>query len=224
MKYLTPLLLFVAVTFPQIIFAQEGVVTCKEGGECNFCDFTDMVQRINIWLLIIVGLIAVILFIYAGYRITASRGDVSVVTDARKMIGNVAIGIFIMILATTIVDVIMQTATGKDFGVWNRPTDCGSQGPNRGLNTDSIEMGAHDSVTVPADSTASGGIGATAPGAAGDGLRGPDTNPTNPTNPTNSPSIYTPEMDEDDCRSGFYLNSARTACVADYVAEEYGPQ
>ena len=84
MKYFTSLFLFCAVTLPQFVLAQDpapdGLVTCKDGGNCNFCDFTEMVRIINIWLLVIVGLIAVILFMYAGYRITSSRGDVGIVT------------------------------------------------------------------------------------------------------------------------------------------------
>jgi len=158
MKYFTSLFLFCAVTLPQFVLAQDpapdGLVTCKDGGNCNFCDFTEMVRIINIWLLVIVGLIAVILFMYAGYRITSSRGDVGIVTEGRKLIGNVAIGIFIIILATTIIDVIMQTATGKDFGVWNRPPDCGESFKNTGLNTDGIKLETTTGVVIPPDPNA----------------------------------------------------------------------
>jgi hypothetical protein len=126
MKYLTPLFLFVAVTVPQYIFAAEdefpdGVVTCKEGGNCSFCDLAQTIQNVTLWITFVAMLIAVLIIMYAGYKITASRGDVSMVTDGRKLIGNVAIGVFIVVLAVTIIDVLLKATTGGGFGVWNEP-------------------------------------------------------------------------------------------------------
>jgi len=165
MKYFTSLIIFVSVTFPSYIFAAEdefknGLVTCKDGGTCNYCNFVDMVQMINLWLLLIVGFIAVILFAYAGYRITASRGDVGIVTEGRKMIGNVAIGIFIMILATTLIDTIMKVTTGDDnFGVWNKPTNCGIQETPKSANPVEQGLETHTGVTVSNSESNNDGYG-----------------------------------------------------------------
>ena len=203
MKYLTPLFLFAAVTVPNFVFAVDdpapgGLVTCTEGGgsgACDWCDFVDMVQLINIWLVAIVGLIAVILIMYAGYRIASSRGEVGVVTEGRKMIGNVAIGIFILILATTIMDVILQTATGKDFGVWNKPFECGESFGGTEAAPVGVELGDHDGVRVDPDANDprsgvyipqpsnqpvdNNGFGNDSLGEFGDGTGG---NPNNPAN------------------------------------------
>ena len=48
----------------------------------------------------------------------------------------------------------MQTATGKDFGVWNRPPDCGESFKNTGLNTDGIKLETTTGVVIPPDPNA----------------------------------------------------------------------
>ncbi len=137
MKYLIFLFVLVAIAFPQFqVLAQSGVsgteipndiVSCKDGGACNFCDLTKTINKTTQWLTGITLFIGIILFIYAGYRIASARGDVGIVTEARKMMGNVAIGVLILILALSIVDILLKTTTGGGYGVWTSVRDCGFQ-------------------------------------------------------------------------------------------------
>jgi len=126
MKYLSFLFAFVSVTLPQWMFAVEDtgdLVACKDGGACTFCNLVQTVHNATLWVTALAMIIAVIILIYAGYKITASRGDVGMVTDGRKLVGNVAIGVFIVVLAVTLIDILLKTTTGGGFGVWNEP-DC----------------------------------------------------------------------------------------------------
>jgi len=52
------------------------------------------------------------------------------------------------------VDVILQTATGKDFGVWSSPTECGESFGVTGADPVGVGLGKHDGVTVSPDPNA----------------------------------------------------------------------
>ncbi|MFT7507371.1 MAG: type IV secretory pathway VirB2 component (pilin) [Acidimicrobiales bacterium] len=124
MKYFSSIVLSVFLLLPHEAFALEGLVACTTAESCNFCAFTTMVNTLTEWIIMVSTLIAVILFAYAGYKLVYSKGDVNAVGEARKMIGNVVTGIFIMLLAWTIVDTILKALVGGTFGIWN-PNDCG---------------------------------------------------------------------------------------------------
>ncbi len=118
----------------------SDIVTCKEGGNCTFCDLVKTIQRIVQWVTGIAILISVILLIYAGYEITFSGGDVNVMTKGRTLLGNVAIGIFIVVLAASLIDVLLKTTTGGGFGFWSPISGekCGQQVVPTGVNNKPI--------------------------------------------------------------------------------------
>ena len=127
-----PLQMFAAdVLDGQVQNIPGELVSCKDGGACTFCDLLDTVYNIVRWVTGIALLIAVILLMYAGYRIVSSRGDVNMVTQGRTLIGNVAVGIFITVLAFSIVDILLKTMTGGEFGAWNdmSGSECGKSNP-----------------------------------------------------------------------------------------------
>lgn len=188
MKYLLPLFLCLVVIVPMQVFALEApadLVACQDGGKCTFCQLIQTIRNVVNWITAIALSIAVILMIYAGYRITSARGDVSVVTEGRKMIGNVAIGIFIIILALSIVDILMKTVTGGTFGAWNPPSDekCGIQQDLKDADkyeTEKLEMNSGLKI-VPsaADGAVEAGYGNAQTGEFGDGSTGkPDPTDT----------------------------------------------
>jgi len=153
MKIITSIFLFIVLTFPQLIFAQGGpLVTCTDGAKCNFCDLVSMVHGITAWVVLIAMSIAVILLMYAGYKLITARGEVGVVTEARKDIGNVAVGIFIIILAGTLVDTLMKTLVGADFGLWNEP-DCPGALPVTPASGVQVNSKVNTGVVIPTGTT-----------------------------------------------------------------------
>lgn len=127
MKYLIPsLLLLLFLVVPEQAFALPELVTCQTAEACNFCALAQMIQAVINWVIGVAILIAVILFVYAGFKITSSRGDMNAVSEARQLFTNVVIGIIIMLAAWTLVDTLIKAVVGGDFGVWNEITDCGA--------------------------------------------------------------------------------------------------
>lgn len=120
--FFVPLLL---IFFPSEV-AQAQLISCTEGNQCNFCHLAYSLDKVVNWLVVVATLIATIGLMYAGFRMATSRGDVSTFTYAKEMFGNVVIGLFIIAMAWTIVDVIIKSVTGGDLGVWNEPAECGS--------------------------------------------------------------------------------------------------
>jgi len=99
------------------------------GAECNFCHLIQMLDVISDWLIAVGMLVAVLLFMYAGAKLVLAKGDVPTVTKAKEIITNVVVGLLIMIVAWTVVDLILKSITGGDYGVWNKPAKCGGAEP-----------------------------------------------------------------------------------------------
>lgn len=106
--------------------AQAALLTCTEGDQCDFCELIHTLDNIILWVVSVAILIAVIGLMYSGFRMSSSRGNVSTFTDAKDMLVNIIIGLFIIMAAWMIVDTILKTVVGGDFGVWNDPQECGS--------------------------------------------------------------------------------------------------
>ncbi len=123
MKYITSALLLLFFLAPQTLFAQ-GFLFCQ-GSNCNFCSLVQTVEAVTDWVLLVSILIAVILLMYAGFRIVGSRGDIGAFDQARTLFTNVVIGIFILLAAGTIVDTLVKSVAGGQFGLWNQPSSCG---------------------------------------------------------------------------------------------------
>lgn len=102
-------------------------ITCN-GPECNFCNITELIERIIRWLVLVLTIIGVILFVFAGFLLSSSQGDVGKRKKAKDMILSVVIGFIVILSAWMIIDVIMKAFVGGDVGVWNSVTEeCGNQ-------------------------------------------------------------------------------------------------
>lgn len=132
MKYLVSVFLLSVTLIPAVAGAQ-GLVTC-EGVDCNFCTFAEMVNNIVQWLVAILTLVAVMLMVYAGFKLVTSAGDTSAVQEAKKLLTNVIIGFVIILAAWTLVDTLIKALASDEVevGVW-RPIHCGTiyQPPDR---------------------------------------------------------------------------------------------
>jgi len=130
------------VFFPTIGFAQTeevsgGLVTCGYEGapDCDFCTFVQMVDKIIDFLFILLVLSAVLVVMIAGFKMVVSGGNVSAWENAKGMLTNVIVGLFIVMAAWLIVDTIMKALLSPSadfngaesgFGMWNEIGDCGT--------------------------------------------------------------------------------------------------
>ncbi|MFT5849318.1 MAG: hypothetical protein ACI9H6_000123 [Patiriisocius sp.] len=170
MKYLTLLPLFIFLLIPESISAQ-GFLTCV-GDDCNYCTLIQTVNSVTDWVLVVSILIAVILLMYQGFRIAGSRGDVSAFAQARSSFANIVIGIFIIMAAGTIIDTLMKSVAGGQFGLWNQPTSCGGAFEAGSATDIDIELHEHEASEALTDNPyGEGGVYA---------LEGPEAGTTAP--------------------------------------------
>ncbi len=124
MKFLTAGVVVLLLSFlPYIV--QADLVPCGDSGEemCQTCHVVDLVNGVIEWLIAILGTVAAILFMYAGFKLVTSGGNVSAKTDALRMINNLVIGYVIVLAGWLMVDTglkaLLTPGGGSDFGMWN---------------------------------------------------------------------------------------------------------
>ena len=99
---------------PALVMAQDsGLIPCGYGD--NPCDTSDVANFVNgliSFLIQMLGIIAAIVMVYAGFRLVTSGGNEGEATKAKELFTNVVIGIVIILAAWFVLDTIMKTLTG----------------------------------------------------------------------------------------------------------------
>lgn len=138
---------------PWLVSAQ-GFVTCV-GRECNLCHLISTGQNLLNWLVAILTVVAVMVLVYAGYRLVSSGGNTEVRDLAKQILINVIVGYIIVLAAWLLVDTGMRMLLNQaifgpsgSFGPWNR-VECRPQ-PDAGgrLSFDTIDMALDLDVTM----------------------------------------------------------------------------
>jgi len=104
------------------VVAAAGLVPCGGIGEepCQLCHVGALVASVGGWLATVVGIVVVILIMLAGLRMVASAGDLSAVTNARRLIANAIIGYILFLAAWMLVDTGLRFLLRQEnYGVWN---------------------------------------------------------------------------------------------------------
>ncbi len=111
------------LAFPLFVFGQSSpgipdrIVPC-EGVNCTVCDLAVLAQNlINAGVFIFV-FFAALMFAYAGFLYLTNEA-LDKQADARKIFGNVALGLIVLLAAWLVVDTLMKSVLGGDFGPWN---------------------------------------------------------------------------------------------------------
>ena len=124
MKYLTvlPFSVFV-VLLPEVASAQ--FVPCGGPGQpdCQFCHLVIMGNRILLWLVITLTIVAGLVFAVAGLKLVTSGGNPAAKDAAKSMFVNVIVGYLIVLAAWLIIDTIMRALLSDQIeaqiGPWN---------------------------------------------------------------------------------------------------------
>lgn len=98
------------------------IVTCGASAPgCNFCNLVQLSQNIINFLVGFSVIVAVLLFVYAGFLYLTAGASEENVKTAHKVFRSVFIGFIIVLAAWLIIDTIMKAfvKTGALFGPWN---------------------------------------------------------------------------------------------------------
>ncbi|MFT7507373.1 MAG: hypothetical protein ACI92I_000519 [Acidimicrobiales bacterium] len=112
---------------PDTLVPDGGLVPAGRDGNYSAegygsCEFVEMANNITKFLVGVSALIAVIVFIYAGYLMVYSGGDTGQIQQAKGLFSNVAIGFVILLTAFLVVNTILGVMVGSKSGILNWQT------------------------------------------------------------------------------------------------------
>src|SRR5690606_10294241 len=100
-----------------------GLVPCGyPGNPCTTAHLASFANRLIDELIKYLSVLAIIVMVYAGFRLVVSAGDEGEWTKAKNLFTNVVIGIVLVLAAWLIVDTIMWALTGDGLEFWGRLT------------------------------------------------------------------------------------------------------
>ena len=122
------LFLIVLIIAPSLVFAAPtGVLSgqivpqeCNEKGGCkSVCDLATLAQNVLNTGIYIAVFLSAVLFAWAGwlYLTGAAGSDLS---RAKTIFFDVIVGLVIILIGWLVVDTLIKTLTGGQFGTWNK--------------------------------------------------------------------------------------------------------
>ena len=91
--------------------------SCGNAGTSGTADLTGIATKVVNIFSIIVGIVAVIMIIYGGFKYITSGGDSGNVSGAKNTLIYAIIGLIIVALAQIIVHFVINTATSSTTGI-----------------------------------------------------------------------------------------------------------
>lgn len=112
----------IAILLPAVAFAQGAglprqIVPCG-GVDCKVCDLATLAQNILNTGIFLFIFMAALIFSYAGFLYLTNEA-IGKQAQAKSIFGHVAGGLVVLLAAWLIVDTLMKTVLGGDFGPWN---------------------------------------------------------------------------------------------------------
>lgn len=109
---------------PSFVFGQGLVPQCSRGegsDPCQFCHVVELVNNVVAWLVAVLGIIAALIIIYAGFLMVASGGNASAKEKAKGFITNIVIGYVLVLGAWILIDTGFRALIGgQSYGMWNQ--------------------------------------------------------------------------------------------------------
>ncbi len=161
-----------------VLASARGLVPCGGEGEpvCDTCTLMQLINNVIAWLVAILGTIAAIIIVYAGFKLVTAGGNGHVREEAKEMITNILIGYTIVLAGWLVIDTALKALLNEGtFGVWNEvqcyapitPTDAPDwrspdevYEPNDGLP---VSRDRQDVYIGPGTNVSSGGTGVLCP-------------------------------------------------------------
>ena len=93
----------------------EGLGGCKD--VCTLAKVADNVLKTGIYIAVF---LSAVLFAWAGFKYLTNVANSGEVSKAKEIFMNVAIGLIIILAGWLVIDTLMRTLMGSDFGPWNK--------------------------------------------------------------------------------------------------------
>lgn len=95
---------------------------CNEIGGCqSICDIAQLAQNVLNAGIYIAIILSAFMFAWAGWRAMTSGGNTEQYAQAKKIFGNVLIGLIIILVGWIVIDTLMRTFVGVNPGLpWNK--------------------------------------------------------------------------------------------------------
>jgi len=111
----------------QVTAGDPGLVPSGRDGDFGpdgfgSCELVDTVNNVIQFLIKMTAILAVFVFIYAGFIMVSSRGDSAQIEGAKKLFSNVLIGFVIMLAAFLIINTVLSILVGGTSGILNWQT------------------------------------------------------------------------------------------------------
>lgn len=105
------LVLVTGCTFLMPFSASAQIVQCGNSVpyDCGTCELIALGNNLIDFLIVIMTVMAGIIFVYAGYLMVTSGGNVGQFKRAKQIFTNVVIGLVIMLVAFLIIDIVMRS-------------------------------------------------------------------------------------------------------------------
>ncbi len=117
--------LFLVLAAVPLLSYAAGLVPCGGPGEesCQMCHVAQLVNGVISWLVMILGTIAAIIIVYAGFKLVTSGGNQHAKEEAKELINNMLIGYVIVLAGWLLIDTGMKMllVDGETkLGMWNQ--------------------------------------------------------------------------------------------------------
>jgi len=112
----------VSFSLPFVASAQNFVPCGNEGQpSCQTCHVIELVNNVTDWLIVVLGTVAAIIIVYAGFKLVVAGGSSSARADAKEMLVNMLVGYVIVLAGWLVIDTAMRALLNTEtVGVWNQ--------------------------------------------------------------------------------------------------------
>lgn len=125
---------FAAVTIvailPLMAAAQAGGLVPCSGPDCTTASVVSLANGLIEWLVTMLGVIAVIALVFAGFKMVISAGDEKAWSSAKELFQNVIIGIILILASWLIIDTLLKMLTDKGLEGWSQELQVSAPNPN----------------------------------------------------------------------------------------------
>ncbi|OGG75313.1 hypothetical protein A3A41_01790 [Candidatus Kaiserbacteria bacterium RIFCSPLOWO2_01_FULL_54_22] len=122
--------LLVVVLMPTVALGQTNLLpgqivpcdgtTINGGTECTVCHIATVADNVLKTGIYIAVFLSAVLFAWAGFKYLTNVANSGEVSKAKEIFMNVAIGLIIILAGWLVIDTLMRTLMGSDFGPWNK--------------------------------------------------------------------------------------------------------
>ncbi len=155
--------LFLALAAVPLLSYAAGLVPCGGHDEpaCQTCYVVQLINGVIAWLVMILGTVAAIIIVYAGFKLVTSGGNRHAKEEAKSLITNLIIGYVIVLAGWLLVDTGMKMLLidGETrLGMWNQLSCQVQPGATTGVvtSTGSVDVNVENINPVTAPNTGAG--------------------------------------------------------------------